>query len=219
MRRLIFRAAPLAALLFPLAAAGAAPNFVVKDGNAALITKCSVPQADGAQADCNVLVDTAGAKIDPATKALQQQQLATLGAPSDAKSIATDTTAASHTALLKGIIDRLSALIAASAASPQAGAKVDTVVAGAAADRGLVVATAGAATPLMAADPARRGFAIQNQSSGACYLNAAGPATQDQHSLLIAGGSYFESKDSHVATGALSILCAVANAPVYARSW
>jgi hypothetical protein len=96
---------------------------------------------------------------------------------------------------------------------------VDTVVKGTGTDRGALVTTAGTAQTLIAANTARRGFSLQNQSSGICYINGASGATQDYHSLLIKAGDYYETKDSHVGTGAISIVCAVANASVYSREW
>jgi len=96
---------------------------------------------------------------------------------------------------------------------------VDTVVTSAAADRGAVIATANAAQQLMAANGARRGFSVQNQSSGACYVNGQGAATTDHHSLMVGAGAYYESSPAHVGTGAISIACTVANAAVYAREW
>lgn len=96
---------------------------------------------------------------------------------------------------------------------------VDTVIRLTAADRGAIVTTAGTAQQLMAANASRRGFAIQNQSTGACYINGQASATQDYRSLLIPAGGFYDTPPTHVGTGAISIVCAVANAPVYAREW
>lgn len=95
----------------------------------------------------------------------------------------------------------------------------DTVVRASATDRGAVVATANTAQQLMAANSARRGIAIQNQSSGDCYISGQGTATADYHSLKIPSGGYYESPSTHVGTGAISIICTVANASIYAREW
>jgi len=97
--------------------------------------------------------------------------------------------------------------------------KTDTVVQASAADRGLSVTTAGSAQQLMAANSARRGFTVQNQSSGDCYINGQTTATQDFHSLIIASGAYYETPSTHVSTGAISIVCAVSSASIYAREW
>ncbi len=97
--------------------------------------------------------------------------------------------------------------------------KVDTVIAASATDRGASITTAGTAQQLMASNSARRGLAVQNQSAGACYINGTGTATQDYHSLKIDAGSYYETPPGHTGTGAVSIICAVSSAAVYAREW
>ncbi len=96
---------------------------------------------------------------------------------------------------------------------------VDTVIPGAAADRGAIVTAAGTAQQLMAANAARRGFSIQNQSSGACYISGQATASADYHSLLIAAGAYYETSPAHVDTRAISVVCTVAGSSVYAREW
>ena len=96
---------------------------------------------------------------------------------------------------------------------------VDTVARASATDRGAIVSSAAVAQLLMAANAARRGFAVQNQSSGACYINDLATATQDFRSLMIPAGGYYETPTTQVGTGAVSIICAVANAPVWAREW
>lgn len=87
------------------------------------------------------------------------------------------------------------------------------------ADRGLSVATAGTAQQLMAANTSRRGYSIQNQSSGSIYINETGTATADFHSLMIPAGGFYETPLSYVGTGAVSIISSVSAAPVYAREW
>ena len=93
----------------------------------------------------------------------------------------------------------------------------DTVIQGAASDIGVSIA-ANTATTITAANTSRRGFSIQNQTAGNCYLSGSAAATADYHSLLIATGTYYESKDSHVGTGALSVICASAGG-LYGRQW
>lgn len=95
---------------------------------------------------------------------------------------------------------------------------VDPVVRGTAVDRGVSAGTT--ATALMPANPARRGFAVQNQSAASdCYISGQAGATADYHSLKIPAGSYYESPGTHVGTGAISIVCTAAATPVYAREW
>ena len=86
-------------------------------------------------------------------------------------------------------------------------------------DRGALIVSAATASQLMPANPARRGYALQNQSNGNCYVSAAGTATQDWHSLLIVSGGYFETPPTHAPTGAISIICSAPNAGIYAREW
>lgn len=76
-----------------------------------------------------------------------------------------------------------------------------------------------AAFQFAAANASRRGFSIQNQSSGSLWLTGTGMATADQNSLLLAAGDYFESSPHHSGTGALSIIGATAGQPFYAREF
>lgn len=95
----------------------------------------------------------------------------------------------------------------------------DTVIKATAVDRGLVVTTAGSAQQMMAANTLRRGYVIQNQSSGACYVNAIATATQDYHSLQISAGVYYETPPTHVGTGAVSVICDTSSASIYVREF
>ncbi len=123
-RKAIIAAAALLATL-PLASVGATPvGLTVKDGAGNTQVICGQVQSDTSIAECHVVVDSTGAKIDPATKQLQQSQLTTLGTPADPYSVATDTTAASAIALLKGEIYELKALFALMGSPAQAGGNV-----------------------------------------------------------------------------------------------
>lgn len=94
----------------------------------------------------------------------------------------------------------------------------DTVIRATPANRGASVGTS--AVQLMASNTARRGFAIQNQSATAsCYFSGIGTATADFNALLLPPGAYFETPNTHVNTGAISIICTGAATPVYAREW
>lgn len=75
------------------------------------------------------------------------------------------------------------------------------------------------ATTLIPANASRRGFAVQNQGSGSIWINNLGAATADQNSLQIAAGAYFEFPPNSAPTGAISVIAATANTPVYAREW
>lgn len=97
------------------------------------------------------------------------------------------------------------------------GGTLSNVVQATATDRSALVGTT--AVTLMAANPARKGWSMQVQSTTAsCYTNGSAAATADYHSLQVGPGGYFEP-DHHVGTGAISIICTGASTPVYAREW
>lgn len=94
----------------------------------------------------------------------------------------------------------------------------DTVIRAAPANRGATVGTT--AVTLAAANPSRRGFAIQNQSTTAsCYVSTIGTATADFNALWIGPGAYYETPPTHTGTGAISVICTAAGTAVYAREW
>ena len=95
---------------------------------------------------------------------------------------------------------------------------VETVARASSVDRGALVGTA--AVTLMPANPARRGFVVQNQSpSVTVYLSGLGAATADWHALMLPPGATYESPAHHVGTGALSAIATAAGTPVYAREF
>ena len=96
---------------------------------------------------------------------------------------------------------------------------VDTVVRATSTNRGGTIATGGTAQQAMAANAARRGFVIQNQSSGDLYISGLGTATLDQNSLKIAAGGYYETPPHHVSTGAISIIGATTGQAFYGREF
>lgn len=100
------------------------------------------------------------------------------------------------------------------------GGKVDTVIASASVDRGGTITAGGTAQTFMAANPARRGFAVQNQSSGNLYVSCAAPATLDFHALLIPpNGPLYESSAVQAETGACSIIGATTGQAYFAREF
>lgn len=102
--------------------------------------------------------------------------------------------------------------------APATDASFDTVIRSTATDRGASVGTT--SVQLMPANSARRGFSIQVQSASAsCYISGLATATADFHSLQIAANAYYETPGTHVATGAVNIICTAAATPVYAREW
>ena len=92
-----------------------------------------------------------------------------------------------------------------------------------ASSRSGAIATGGAAQDFMAANATRRGWEIQNQSSGNLWVRSKGTAgasvaTQDQNSLLIPAGALYTA-DAHVTPNALSIIGVAAGQAFYAREW
>ena len=95
---------------------------------------------------------------------------------------------------------------------------VDTVIRAAPVNRGATVGTT--AVTLAAANPSRRGFAIQVQSTTAsCYVSTIATATADFNALLVAPGAYYETPPTHTGAGAISVICTAAGTAVYAREW
>jgi hypothetical protein len=108
--------------------------------------------------------------------------------------------------------------LASIATSVSSTLKTDTVVVNASTNKSVVVGTS--AQTLMAANTARRGFVIQNQSTTATvYVNGLGGATADHNSLMIGPGGYYESQLHHIGTGAISIIASAASTPVYSREF
>ncbi len=104
------------------------------------------------------------------------------------------------------------------AISPNSG-PTDTVIKATATDRGGTITAGGTAQQLMAANAARRGYSVQNQSTGDIYINAMTTATIDYHSLKIPAGSLYETTSTHVGPGAVSIIGATTGQAYYAREF
>lgn len=104
-------------------------------------------------------------------------------------------------------------------ASDQSAVPADTVVRAVASDRGGTITAGGTAQQIMAANAARRGYSVQNQSTGDLYINALAAATIDYHSLKIPAGSLYESPSNHVGPGAISIIGATTAAAFFAREF
>lgn len=82
---------------------------------------------------------------------------------------------------------------------------VDTVVRGTATDRSGTIAAGGTAQQLMAANPSRRGWKIQNLSSGDLWFNGLGTAAASQPSERLPAGAWYETPAHHCGTGTISI--------------
>lgn len=97
--------------------------------------------------------------------------------------------------------------------------KVDTVVPSTSTNKSGTITTGGTAQVLMAANGARRGFFLQNNSSANLYVNGLGAATSDGLCLTIPAGVLYETSIQHVGTGAISILGATTGQAFYAREF
>lgn len=95
----------------------------------------------------------------------------------------------------------------------------DSVVQGTAAYRGGTITTANASQQLMAANTARRGFSVQNQSTGDLYIKVGQTATTSNLSLKIAAGALYESPPQHVSPSVINIIGATAGQAFYATEY
>lgn len=80
------------------------------------------------------------------------------------------------------------------------------------------ITTGGASQSLAASNTSRKGFDIQNQSSGPLYVNELGTATLNQNSLKIDAGQFWEWPGK-VPTSALTIIGATTGQAFFAREW
>jgi len=77
------------------------------------------------------------------------------------------------------------------------------------------ITTGGAAQTLFAANPARRGITIQNQSAGDLYIGGA--AALNQTSLKIPPNGYYETPGNFSGTALIQIIGATTGQAFYAR--
>lgn len=80
------------------------------------------------------------------------------------------------------------------------------------------ITSGGAAQTLAAANTARRGFFIQNVSTGDLWIRDGGTAAATQPSIWIPAGAFFEYTNG-VPTTALSIFGATTGQAFTAREW
>lgn len=81
------------------------------------------------------------------------------------------------------------------------------------------IAADNVAQQLMPANPIRKGFWIQNNSSGDLWVNDLGAATAAQPSLKLEMGDYYESPAGGAPVGAISIIGATLGQTFSAREW
>ncbi len=86
-------------------------------------------------------------------------------------------------------------------------------------DRSGNLVTAGTAQELAPANPARRGFFVQNVSSADLWISSVGIARADQPALRIAPGQLYECPASGVPISAVSLFGAVQGQSFSAREW
>lgn len=86
-------------------------------------------------------------------------------------------------------------------------------------DRSGTITLGGTAQTAMAANTARKGFWIQNQSTGDLWINSLATAVADSPSMKIAAGALYENPPSGVPVGAVSIIGATTGQKFAAREW
>jgi hypothetical protein len=84
-------------------------------------------------------------------------------------------------------------------------------------ERGGAITTGNTSQQVMAANAARKGAWIQNQSSGDLYVRVGGAATLDQNSLRIAPAQLYEFP--HAPVGAVNIVGATNGQVFAAKEW
>ncbi|MFS0735483.1 hypothetical protein ABC347_00375 [Sphingomonas sp. 1P06PA] len=86
-------------------------------------------------------------------------------------------------------------------------------------DRSGAIANGGAAQTIAAANPARRGFFVQNLSAADLWLATGTSAVAGRPSIRIAPGQLYESPASGAPGGAISVLGASAGQSFTAQEW
>ena len=94
-----------------------------------------------------------------------------------------------------------------------------TVAAGTLTDRSGTITTGGTAQQIMASNASRKGFSVQNVSSGDLWVRETGTAAAAQPSLKLTSGAYFETPAGYGSTGAVSVFGATTGQAFVAREW
>ena len=88
------------------------------------------------------------------------------------------------------------------------------------ADRSGTITLGGTAQSLMAANPSRKGYLIQNNSAGTLWFNELGAtAVQAAPSISIAAGALYQSPSPGASALAISIIGATTGQAFSAREW
>lgn len=135
-------------------------------------------------------------------------------------SAATDTTGAwSVISILKGILSGVSLKLGGSAVSSSNPIPIAYSTATITSRSG-TIATGGTAQSFMVANAARKGWFIQNNSTGDLWVNRfGGTATASQPSILIPAGALYETPDGGSGGNALSIFGATTGQTFTAAEW
>lgn len=86
-------------------------------------------------------------------------------------------------------------------------------------DKSGTITTGGTAQVAIAANTARKGFWIQNISTGDLWITSLTTAVADSPSMKIAAGALYESPTGGTPTGAISIIGATTGQKFAAREW
>jgi hypothetical protein len=87
-------------------------------------------------------------------------------------------------------------------------------------DRSGTITLGGTAQALMAANPARKGYLIQNNSAGVLWFNEiGGTAVLAQPSISLAAGALYQSPSPGASAAAISIIGATTGQAFTAREW
>lgn len=86
-------------------------------------------------------------------------------------------------------------------------------------DKSGTITTGGTAQTAMASNASRRGFEVQNLSTGDLWISTLATAVQNQPSMKIAPGQLYETPAHRVSTGAVSIIGATTGQAFYGREW
>ena len=86
-------------------------------------------------------------------------------------------------------------------------------------NRSGIIGTGGASQQLMAANSQRRGYWVQNLSTGALYINAFGAAAATQPSILIPPNGLYEPCVGSAPASEIQIFGATTGQAFSAREW
>lgn len=86
-------------------------------------------------------------------------------------------------------------------------------------NRSGAITAGGTAQQLAAANTARRGFSVQNLSSGDLWISTVGTAAASAPSLWLPAGAYYEMPTGGVSSGAVSIFGATTGQAFTAYEW